>query len=137
MLFRSESGMPSGGCSASEQEIKGLKIPGDRFIKVDLHGKLEVIADDEISLSWNAVKDGKNYGCGLTPYEFTCGGYSGGGRFAEWGTSCTIREFLQGDLQDFPLSYMPDDFHEIITQAELIHRRISGVEIYTFTHNEH
>ncbi len=128
-----KSGNPVAGHSAKEQIIKGLRIPEETFFTIDESGKPEIIKKEDFTGDWRSTVDGMNYECGLTLDGFTCGGYSGGGRFGEWGTSCTIREFLQGDLQDFPLSYMNDKFPEIIGLAEKIHKQISSVEIYKYT----
>ncbi len=132
----SETGLPIAGYSLKEQIIKGVKVPGDCFFIIHSSGKPQIIGINNPAEEWTSTQDGMNYACGLTQCGFTCGSYSGGGRFGEWGTSCTIREFLQGDLQDFPQSYMPEDFQTIISKAEMIHKCISEVEIYKFSVNK-
>ncbi len=127
-----ESGMPSAGYSAAEQLIKGVIIPGDRFFRIDSSGKPEVADIDDLRGDWRTIIENMNYECALTSSEFTCGSYSGGGRFGEWGTSRTFREFIQGDLQDFPQSYMPENFNLIMSRSGMIHKRISDVGIYAF-----
>lgn len=129
----SESGEVIAGCSSGKQIIKGKKIPEDSFFKIDTSRKAAAVNIEGMTGNWSSLIDGMNYECSITSREFACGGYSGGGRFSEWGTSCTFREFLQGDLQDFPLCYLPDDYAEIIHLADRIHKMISSVEIYKFS----
>ena len=131
-----ENGQPVSGFSSEDQIINKVRIPSGCFFKINRSGKPELISIENITSNWSSIVDGMNYECGITASEFTCGSYSGGGRFGEWGTSCTFREFLQGDLQDFPGSYMAADVNEIISRVEEIHKLISSVEVYRFSVTE-
>jgi hypothetical protein len=66
---------------------------------------------------WTIHKNKINYSCSLNEKDF-CFGATSGNPHGEWGSSCSIKEFLKGKNQDFVKTYFPDKFDEIIKNAK-------------------
>jgi hypothetical protein len=63
------------------------------------------------------------YSCSLNEKNF-CFGATSGNPHGEWGSSCSIKEFLKGKNQDFVKTYFPDKFDEIIKKAKQISKDV-------------
>ncbi|HMV42653.1 MAG TPA: hypothetical protein PK079_07555 [Leptospiraceae bacterium] len=68
---------------------------------------------------WTVYKDGMQYACSLNEKEF-CFGATSGNPHGEWGSSCSIEEFLLGKNQDFVQNYFPDKLKEILEYAKTL-----------------
>lgn len=124
-------GNPLGGFSATTQVVSGKKVTPGQPVKYQEGGLVPVTVADQPRF-WRTEQKGSVYECALSLQEFSCGSHSGGGRFGEWGTSTTLREFLQGELQDFVKEYFPEESPEIIGLAQKLHDLVYGLQPYPF-----
>lgn len=74
---------------------------------------------------WTIYKDGMYYSCSLNEKEF-CFGASSGNPLGEWGSSCPIAEFLNGENQSFVQTYFPDKLEEILEEAKQLSNKSDG-----------
>ncbi len=125
-----EQGVVVAGCVADPQVIGGTKVPAQTFVKLGPRREVTLVDLADLEQDW-AIHGRSTKSCSITRHEFCCGD-SCGSPLAEWGAATTFREFLYGELQEFPRDTFPEALPELLRKAELALERISDVPLFRF-----
>lgn len=122
-------GTIAAGRAADRGKIGGVAFAAGDYLTLARDGSAKVVAISN-QHTWTTTRDDTRYECSLFNGEFCCGGIPGGssGRFAEWGTSCPIREFMFGQNQEFVTAYCPDAIDEVAVAAWALYLSLAAVD---------